>query len=399
MRHNHHHHHHYPLFLPLLLLLLLVKKNQALDSITTVPPDKHDAAAASSTPTTRVVFGSCHKTKYKHDLVWKNIHAEKPHIFLWSGDAVYTDKKQRQINGSLYALKKAYENMTHSKSPYTSLLQSNPSLIVEGTWDDHDYGENDGGLYVEEKDTRQTYFLNFLNISKESPRRKRKGVYSSHRYLIPCTSSPNPHILDVIFLDTRSFRDDHLIRSIGGTSIPLGAVLSTFTRLLEATYSYLTGFTHSGDVLGEQQWKWLEKELKQEKGADVTLVVSSIQVLTKNPMVESWMHFPKAKERLLSLLSLLSKTKTKSKNLFLISGDVHYGEMMTVNNENNEVREITSSGLTHSCADPVWGRLCPLIHALFGQKRATVQKNYGTLEGMHLNIFHNFYYLLFAVVI
>lgn len=45
-------------------------------------------------------------------------------------------------------------------------------------------------------------------------------------------------------------------------------------------------------------------------------------MLTSNPLVESWAHFPAAKRRLLRLLH-----DTNPANLLLLSGDVHYAEL------------------------------------------------------------------------
>ena len=47
-----------------------------------------------------------------------------------------------------------------------------------------------------------------------------------------------------------------------------------------------------GEILGENQWKWLELAL-QDSHADFHGIISSIQILTTNPVVESWGHFSK----------------------------------------------------------------------------------------------------------
>ena len=75
-------------------------------------------------------------------------------------------------------------------------------------------------------------------------------------------------------------------------------------------------------MLGETQWQWLEDQLGHSP-ADLNIVVSSIQVLTTNPLVESWGHFPHAKARLLDLL-----VRTRPKHLLLLSGGVHYAELL-----------------------------------------------------------------------
>ena len=48
-----------------------------------------------------------------------------------------------------------------------------------------------------------------------------------------------------------------------------------------------------------------------------------MQVLTSNPAVESWGHFPESKQRLLQLME-----ETRPAGALFLSGDVHYAEML-----------------------------------------------------------------------
>lgn len=77
-------------------------------------------------------------------------------------------------------------------------------------------------------------------------------------------------------------------------------------------------------MLSDQQWKWLENELfgfKNQKVAipELTIIVSSVQVLTTNPTVESWGHFPSQRKRLLRTLSQYEKQTGKSLLLLSVS--------------------------------------------------------------------------------
>ena len=250
--------------------------------------------------TTILGFGSCSNSFYSlGEDVWSSLTSNiKPELFLWTGDAVYTSSEERSVYGSLGALQRAYENLTSPNSPYSHFL-ADTRVKVEGTWDDHDLGVNDGGKYASNKQERQNLFLDFLGLSPNDVRRERNGVYSAHWYSVnvPLDASKSStraqktgHIA-VILLDTRSHRDNHYIPSLGGISwLPFASVISAFCRL------FTQGLDHDGDMLGEQQWTWLEQVLKEAKEkADVTLVVSSVQVLTSNPLVESWGHFPRSK--------------------------------------------------------------------------------------------------------
>ena len=101
---------------------------------------------------------------------------------------------------------------------------------------------------------------------------------------------------------------------------PLSALVAAAIRWACVTAGL--GLDYGGDILGEEQWKWLELQLQQDPRPSVTIIVSSIQVLTSNPVFESWMHFPQAKQRLLRLLEAY-----KPNHLVLISGDVHHSEV------------------------------------------------------------------------
>ena len=245
----------------------------------------------ATTSTTRINFGSCHKTKYDTQ-VWTHIQANRPSVFWWTGDSIYTNRSLRRSLGDLQALASAYDNMTNDVY-YSNFTARANNIVVEGVWDDHDYGVNDGGKHVSQKKERQALFLQFLNTSNaqqmppHKARRQRNGAYSHHRYVQMGTQEKTQEkteqkgVVDVIFLDTRSHRDNHWWPSLGGTAVPMGAVLATFTRL----FSHVIGVRHEGDVLGEEQWQWLEASLRASSSttANITVVVSSIQVFTLNP--------------------------------------------------------------------------------------------------------------------
>jgi hypothetical protein len=67
-------------------------------------------------------------------------------------------------------------------------------------------------------------------------------------------------------------------------------------------------------------------------------------VLTTSPVVESWGHFPSSRRRLLHLLR-----DTKPAGALLVSGDVHYAEMLGAAAAPAGILEFTSSGLNRSC--------------------------------------------------
>ena len=149
------------------------------------------------------------------------------------------------------------------------------------------------------------------------------------------------------------------------------------------------GRQYKGQILGEDQWTWLATTL-QSSDAQVHIIISSIQVLTTNPVIESWGHFPHEKSRLFDLLK-----QTNPANLLLLSGDVHMAEMLYANYTYDDGSmgqwiEVTSSGLTHSCSDGLLTSFfCPLMNNVFSSHRykTTVttdslymKKNFGYLD-------------------
>ena len=149
------------------------------------------------------------------------------------------------------------------------------------------------------------------------------------------------------------------------------------------------GRQYKGQILSDDQWTWLATTL-QSSDAQVHIIISSIQVLTTNPVIESWGHFPHEKSRLFDLLK-----QTNPANLLLLSGDVHMAEILYANYTYDDGSmgqwiEVTSSGLTHSCSDGLLTSIfCPLMNDVFSSHRykTTVttdslymKKNFGYLD-------------------
>lgn len=101
---------------------------------------------------------------------------------------------------------------------------------------------------------------------------------------------------------------------------------------------------------------------------------------------ESWGHFPQSKTRLLDLIK-----RQDPQGLVLLSGDVHHAEIsesivVRSGGEEGLLTEITSSGLTHTCADTLLTKiLCPKMIQTFhkhriGPNKTFIGKNFGLFE-------------------
>ncbi|GAB2633528.1 alkaline phosphatase D family protein [Belliella aquatica] len=251
---------------------------------------------------TKIAFGSCNK----HDLpqpLWNPIQEDKPEVFIWLGDNVYGDTHNMELLESKYNTQKAI--------PAYQKLKENTQVI--GVWDDHDYGINDGGKFYSQRVKSMQLMLDFLDEPKDSPRRKQQGVYASYEY------GTGEESVKVFLLDARYNRDT-LYREEG---------------------VYLTNL--EGSMLGEEQWAWLESELKNSK-AKVNIISSGIQFIPTEHPYEKWDNFPKERERLFDLIHT-----SGVKNPVLISGDRHIAEVSRLKDKRfpNGLYEITSSGMTH----------------------------------------------------
>ena len=256
-----------------------------------------------------LAFGSCNNQVIKN-VLFKEILKNKPKAFIWGGDIIYSDTDDPNVlKHNLQQFKK--------DSNYVNFRKK---ITMLATWDDHDYGVNDGGIENPIKEQAQQLFLDFLDVPKNDIRRKRKGVYYS-KIIKQDTNS-----VKVILLDTRYFRTK----------------LSKDVTLRKRYVPNKPNMASS--MLGKEQWKWLENELKNSK-ATFNIIMSSIQVLSDKHGFESWGNMPKEQEKLLTLIA-----KNTPNNTIILSGDRHIAEISHKNISPfyYPLIDFTSSGLTHA---------------------------------------------------
>ena len=236
----------------------------------------------------------------------------QPDLWIWGGDNIYADTDNADT------IRAMYEDQNEVPE-YKALVAEVP---VIGTWDDHDYGLNDGGVEFGAKAESQQALLDFLGVPGEHPRRYREGVYAAHNY------SFGNYTAKVLVLDTRYFRS------------PLRADPTGVKR-------YIPHTEEGGTVLGSEQWQWLERELRSSR-ADFNIVVSSIQVLSGAHGFESWGLFPAQSQKLLDLIA-----DSGASRVIVLSGDRHISEFSRLESESlkDPLVDFTSSGLTHAYRD------------------------------------------------
>ncbi|AZQ58555.1 alkaline phosphatase family protein [Maribacter sp. MJ134] len=255
-----------------------------------------------------LAFGSCNKASLPN-LLWDDVLNAKPDVWVWGGDIIYADTEDMGKLKAMYASQDAVPG-------YKSFRTAIP---VIGTWDDHDYGVNDGGVEFKAKKESQVEFLDFMKVPANSPRRMQEGVYNVHDYNTPKGS------IKVIVLDTRYFRT--------------ALTPDTETKKRNKPNKY-----GEGTVLGSKQWKWLTSQLKNSN-ADFNIIVSSIQVLSNEHGFECWGNFPHEVDKLKTTIA-----DSNAKGVLILSGDRHISEFSRteVENLNYPLIDFTSSGLTHA---------------------------------------------------
>ncbi len=252
-----------------------------------------NSAAHCIDPLTRIAVGSCNRQDLPQPL-WDSILKFQPQLWVWLGDNIYGDTNDMALLAEKW--------MEQKKNPgYRRLLDT---CLIDGIWDDHDYGRNDAGSGYEWKSESQRLFLDFLDEPAASPRRVQSGIYASRVF------GPEGRRVCLILLDVRTHRD----------------ALRT-----------------AGDILGEAQWVWLEKSLRSST-AQIHIICSGSQILPAEHRHEKWNDYPESRERLLKLIGSM-----QSAGVILLSGDRHFAEFSQMKNPSGglPLHEMTTSGLTH----------------------------------------------------
>lgn len=250
-----------------------------------------------SAPLTRIAFGSC-LNEYEDQSIWNKVAAENPDIFLFTGDNIYGDTYRsdpRWPDPTMPKMRDSY-NQLASVPEFASFRQDVPLLT---TWDDHDYGANDGGAYYPFKDLAEQMFLDAWDVPADDERRQRDGIHTSK------IIGPEGQRVQIIMLDTRFFRTD---------------LQATDERNAPGKERYVPMEGAHGTMLGEAQWDWLSGEL--QKPADLRLIVSSIQVIADGHGWEAWRTMPAEREKFYNLLD-----QSGAEGIVLISGDRHSGSI------------------------------------------------------------------------
>ena len=281
------------------------------------PPGATGARRPPDLPSTalrRIAFGSC-IDQNRPQPIWGPILAAKPDLFIFGGDNVYASAPP----WSRDRLEQAYAKLAADPG-FARLRTTVPHLA---TWDDHDYGLNDGGAGFSGQQAAQHAFLAFWGAAADDARHARPGVHHAVRL------GPPGRRVQIILLDGRTFRS------------PLRP---TDRPMAPGRERYLPDPDPAKTMLGDAQWAWLEAQWMLP--ADLRLVVSGVQVLAEGHGWECWGNLPRERQRLLDLAR-----HDRAGGVVFLSGDRHVGGIYRQDAAGREpLYEVTSSGMTHAWA-------------------------------------------------
>ena len=330
-----------------------------------------DSAATKS----RILFGSCSSQEYPQRL-WPVMASRNATAFVWAGDAIYADRNSG-FDFSHFPPKTIVEDATPERlrQLYAEQLEHEgyksfaEQTYITGTWDDHDYGINNGDERFRYKRESAVAFVDFLGEPRESPMAKRArdgyGVYGVK--LFDFARERN----QIVLSDDEAGIDPDVVDD--GAAVPYSdrsvAVFVLDVRSFKTPWSVGKArfrVNPEGKFLGDRQWKWFEEALGRSKAA-INVVVQGLQVhadrYPDGNVAENWSKFPGEQHRLYDML-----LQTDAPAL-LVSGDVHMAELSRKDCHSRStgavksLNELTTSGLTHSwgtkyCSRPSSSFLC-----------------------------------------
>ena len=277
-----------------------------------------------SEPLQKIAFGSC-AMQFLPQPIWESIARQSPDLFLFLGDNIYGDYDGKQAyTPTADTLRRDWQRL--ADEPHFQAFRKQVPIMA--TWDNHDYGKHDGGVEFELKQVSQQIFLDFFDEPADSEQRLSPGIYDAK------VIGPVGKRVQVILLDTRYFKGPFIKDTRSKEEKAAAGNVGSMANYIRNTDPEVT-------LLGEAQWDWLERQLKQS--AEIRLLVSSTQVVSDQKAMDEWGNYPLERKRLLDLLGQSTTGET-----IILSGNVHFTEISKIRIGDGKLIDFTSSGLTHS---------------------------------------------------
>lgn len=232
----------------------------------------------------KIAFGSTNSEKGPQEM-WTSITEMKPDLFISLGNII--SGKSKTTHDVLAKYLKQID-----KKFYRFFLSRVPQLVV---WNQHEWLD---GVSEEDQTKLRAAFLSFYGLTNEMfP--SSKGVYYAK------TIENKERSVKFYLLDVNSFRSKE-------------------------------------EILGDEQWKWLRKEV-ETSDAQAHILVSGFPFFTEGKKEYSWKNnYPQSFQKLNEFVALFS-----DKSFVFMSGGMN-GSMLTkytMNNVNYPLFEINASAL------------------------------------------------------
>ncbi len=240
----------------------------------------------------KIFVGSCAREDAGTAKVWRQADREQIDVCLLIGDTPYIDTSKLRIQRKRYAQFAAVPEMRE--------LLCHTSWY--GTWDDHDFGWNDGDGRLEGKDRSRQAFIEYH--AHPTYGQNEEGIYTKFR------RGP----VEVFLLDTRYFS---------------AMEPSPFRK-------------HQASLLGRVQWKWLQDGLAASTAPVKLLTCGMIWNGATRPGKEDhWGSYPHELDALFRFIG--------EKEIFgvvLVAGDIHRSRVLrhaTKDRAGYDIYELISS--------------------------------------------------------
>lgn len=235
--------------------------------------------------------------------IFTSMAKEQGDFMLWLGDNWYA----REVD--YYSDWGMYHRAARDRSLplLQDFLRSRPHYA---TWDDHDYGPNDGNKSYVLKTTARNVFMNYWG--NPSYGMDGQGVFTKFTW----------NDIDFFLLDDRWFRSsDKMPDSINGD------------------------LNREKKMLGDEQMEWLKNALLQSAGntnISFRIIVNGSQVLNPLSPFDCLWHFPAEYNDLMSFIR-----SHKVNGVVFLTGDRHHSEIIKTEGVNSyPLYDITVSPLT-----------------------------------------------------
>lgn len=285
----------------------------------------------------KIAFSSCYEQDKYNLPIWQAIKAKQPNVFVFLGDNAYIDSEDpKKFTADYKAL---------MANPGIQALKEKTNIMA--IWDDHDYGENDGGKNFAAKDIAKAAFIEAFDYPEINNLPKEQGIFHSRTLML------GDKKVRLIMLDTRWYRDDLLTHN-----------LSEDDRWSFELGPYKPHTQTDKTLLGSEQWQWLEGIMAEP--VDLNIIATSIQFISEYTAWEIWANFPHERQRMLDLIRKHSFGRT-----LFISGDVHRGE--------TSMMELDESALFDVTAGPLSSKAYPAKPNVHRYGGAFIEYNFGML--------------------